>query len=184
MAESAHSARLIGALQVTQLCVYSFYSYACAWVELKRINKAQRFVRWVLRLPSVGSCSAPPSQAVCRTPFRDTGRKVPPLWTAWGLIESQPMTLSLHIKEFASVRLFHWGIKPHFRVFRINLLGRLICIANASRGQLSQAREKHDRAILEWVIPAPISRSEVRWAQVIRRAEIPKLPIAQKIIRL
>lgn len=40
------------------------------------------------------------------------------------------MTLSLHIKEFASVRLFHIGIKPHFRVFGINLLGKLICIAN------------------------------------------------------
>lgn len=59
------------------------------------------------------------------------------------------MTLSLHIKEFASVRLFHQGIKPHFRVFGINLLGMLICIANEGGGQLSGVRGKHDRAILE-----------------------------------
>lgn len=59
------------------------------------------------------------------------------------------MTLSVYIKEFATVRLFHRGIKPHFRVFCINLLGMLICIANEGVGQLSGVRGKHDHAILE-----------------------------------
>lgn len=53
----------------------------------------------------------------------------------------------------------------------INLLGSFICIANApmQTAVTGQDRKKtHDHAILEWVIPAPISGSELRWAQVIR----------------
>lgn len=61
-------------------------------------------------------------------------------------------------------------------MLHINLLGFFICIANAptqtavtaqERGR-KKKKKKHDHAILEWVIPAPISGSELRWAQVIR----------------
>ena len=55
-------------------------------------------------------------------------------------------------------------------MLRINLLAWFICIANASVQTAVTALEKkkHDHAILEWVIPAPISGGELRWAQVIR----------------
>lgn len=54
-------------------------------------------------------------------------------------------------------------------MLRINLLGCFICIANAPvQTAVTAPEKKHDHAILEWVIPAPISGSELRWAQVIR----------------
>lgn len=57
-------------------------------------------------------------------------------------------------------------------MLRINLLGWFICIANApvqtAVTALEKKKKKHDHEILEWVIPAPISGSELRWAQVIR----------------
>lgn len=55
-------------------------------------------------------------------------------------------------------------------MLHINLLGSFICIANApmQTAVTVQKKKKHDHAILEWVIPAPISGSELRWAQVIR----------------
>lgn len=53
-------------------------------------------------------------------------------------------------------------------MFCINLLGWLICIANVAQAAVT-AKEKHDHAILEWMIPALISVSEVSWALVIRK---------------
>lgn len=56
-------------------------------------------------------------------------------------------------------------------MLHINLLDSVICIANAPMQTAVTAQDrkkKHDHAILEWVIPAPISGSELRWAQVIR----------------
>lgn len=67
-------------------------------------------------------------------------------------------------------RWFHLGIKPNFLVLRINLLGWLICIANAlvQTAVIPLKKKKKNHANLEWVIPAPISGGELRWAQMIR----------------